>query len=139
MRLRHAHEEKALAAHHLEKEVASNLDSASNLRAAAVSSVQQSAPDKADEILQNASTAYDITVANMAGIELKGLEKRRQTLETSPPTTGDIIDPVLKVAKTTAKANEGNKGFPPRGRGCSGPCSWRGNCGKKPYSRANRK
>lgn len=98
LRVKHAREEMALAAKHLEGEIKENLDNAANLRAAAVSSVQQSNPTKADQILQDASTAYDITVANMGGNEFKELERRRQTLEASPPPwseTSSIRSPML--------------------------------------------
>lgn len=95
-------------------------------------------PDRAEAIIKNASIAYDITVANMSGNEFKELDRRRQTVQASPPTVGDIIDPVSNVTRTTAKTTE-DKGFRGRGRGRGGPRPWKPNKDRKPYNRSNQK
>lgn len=137
MRMRHAKEEMKLAATHLENEVTTYMDSSANMRSAAVTNVQQTSPDRGEVIIQNASIAYDITVANMSGNEFKELDLRRQTLQDSPPTVGDIIDPVSNVTKTTAKATE-DKGFR-RGRGRGGSRPRKPYKDRKPYNRSNQK
>lgn len=140
MRVKQAKEEMKLAATYLKKEVATFIDSAANLRSAAVSNIQQKLPDRAEAIIRDASVAYDITVANMGGNEFKELDKRSKTLQSSPPTVGDIVDPVSNVAKNTSKAAEENKGFRGRGhRGRGGPRPWHSNRDRKPYSRSNQK
>lgn len=128
-----------LAATHLQKEVATNLASAANMRSAAVSNIQQTAPEQAESIIQNASIAYNITVANMSGNEFRDLDKPRQTLQSAPPTVGDIIDPVSNVVKTSTKTPEENKGFRRRGQGRPGSRPWKSNRERKPYNRQNQK
>lgn len=61
------------------------MDHAADLRATSKASIQKIDPEQAERIIQEASVAYDITVANMSGKEFRDLDKRRQTLETSPP------------------------------------------------------
>lgn len=137
MRLRHAREQMQLAAQHLEKETQINLDSAADMRSNAITSIQQSIPDRAERVIREASVSYDITVANMGANEFRELDKRRQTLQASPPTTGDIIDPVSNIARSTTRSDE-NKGFRGRGRGGRGASrSWRNSRGRKPYGRSN--
>lgn len=84
MRVKHAKEQMKLAATHMEREIKIHMDHAADLRATSVASIQKSDPENAERIIQEASVAYDITVANMAGNEFRDLDKRRQTLETSP-------------------------------------------------------
>lgn len=148
MRKRHAKEIMLLAADFLDKEMIRNNESASMMKAAALKQIYEANPrDAADKIVKEASTSYDVTISNMGSNEFREFEKRRQLLESSPPTAGDILDPAGNVARNALKitsANTGgrggnNQGFQPRGRGNrGGPRSWRGKNARKPYSRSDR-
>lgn len=63
--------------------------------------------------MKEVSTAYDVTVANMASNEYKEFERRRQILEASPPTAGDILDPAANVAKTLPQGAGQQRGIQP--------------------------
>lgn len=154
MRMKHAKEIMLLAADHLDKEVKRNSDQAAVMKSGAIKLINENnPPDVAAKIIAEASASYDITISNMASNEYKEFERRRQTLERSPPTPGDIQDPAANVAKNSTRIapptstntqstnrggqrGRGNRGFHQRGRGGRGssrPGKQRG--GRKPYSR----
>lgn len=70
-------------------------------------------------------------------MQLAAQHLERETQHNLDSDTGDIIDPVSNIARTTTRSEE-NKGFRGRGRGGRGASrSWRSNRGKKPYGRSN--
>lgn len=151
-RMKHAKEIMSLAADHLEKEVRRNSDQAAAMKAGAIKLINEdNSPEEAAKIIAEASASYDITISNMGSNEYKEFERRRQTLERSPPTPGDIQDPAANVAKnitrTTPQSSNnqgtnsggqrgrGNRGFHQRGRGRGGSRPGKQRGGRKPYSR----
>lgn len=99
MRLSHANELMYLAAKHLKLETKRCSDSAAALKATLVTLIQQVCPSNVEQVINKANNWLNNTVANMSSQELRELEKRRQTLEKSPPSTSDVIHQASNLSK----------------------------------------
>lgn len=119
-RIRHAQELMELVATHLEKEVQSNLDAAANLRAATITKIQQTAPDKAEAIIRESSVSYDITVANIGVTSLGTWTDAGRNSSPLPPLLATLSIPypmspkqLLAPLKTTRVFGAGGGGEAP--------------------------